>query len=162
MDKSTGAVTNIEDNGSGEPCDGLLNTNCAPVNGLAVEPWNTRCIAVAVGMVHFDSRGSVLEICDSKIRRLYFKSFGEKYKNGSGPTTAFFGLAARTDGLWATGIDGIYQIGSHGTAKIQALPKFNRIGGIAVSFTALDFVLVMTDINQRRSLSGSVPLLVPR
>jgi hypothetical protein len=36
------------------------------------------------------------------------------------------------------------------------------IGGIKISFDLPRFVLVLTNINQRRCVSGAVPLLAPR
>jgi hypothetical protein len=44
----------------------------------------------------------------------------------------------------------------------EPLPKFRDVGGIKVSFDIAGFVLVLTDVNSRKSVSGSVPLLVPR
>jgi hypothetical protein len=73
----------------------------------------------------------------------------------------FFGVRAIGGDLWAIGTDGIYQIGADGVAKITALPPFRRIGNVSVSFALPEFVLVLTNVNQRRSVSGSVPMMVP-
>ncbi len=104
------------------------------------------------------------------MRRLYLKPHGkqppetEETRNRDEPfsTVAFFGLTRRADKLWAVGTDGLYQIGSDGAAQSAPLPKFKQIGGLSVSFDLPDIVLLLTNINQRRALSGSVPILVPR
>jgi len=45
---------------------------------------------------------------------------------------------------------------------VAPLPTFRQVGGVSVSFDVPDFVVVLTDVNQRRSMGGSVPLLVAR
>jgi hypothetical protein len=170
VNRTTGAVTAIERNSSGELCGGPLNTDCDPVNGLALEPWNANCVAAAVGLVHMSPHGRIVEVCNNDVRRLYFKAYGDQPPNSGGnskndepfSTVAFFGLAAGRDSLWATGIDGIYKLGEHGQAQIEPLPKFKEFGGVYASFSEPDMILVLTDINRRRSVSGSVPLLLPR
>jgi hypothetical protein len=99
--------------------------------------------------------------------RLYYKSYGDNRSSNRSKddepfsTVAFSGLTREGDRLWAVGIDGIYAIGPGGTALIP-LPHFKDTGGMAVSFDLPHFVLVLTNVNQRRSISEAVPLLVPR
>jgi hypothetical protein len=162
IDRKTGAVAAIESNESGVLCGGPLNTDCDPVNGIATMPWNPDCVAVAIGLVHFDSRGRIVEVCGSRVRRLYFKPRLWPLFREIPTTVAFFGLVRRHEMLWAVGIDGIYQIGPDGAAPPEPLPAFKNIGGIGVSFDVPNVVLVLTSINRRFSMSGSVPMLVPR
>jgi hypothetical protein len=42
------------------------------------------------------------------------------------------------------------------------LPQWTDFGGIYASFDLPDFVIVLTSINRKNSISGSTPLLVPR
>jgi len=170
IDRKTGEVWAIERNTSGELCGGPLNTECDPVNDIAAEPWKPECIAVAVGLVHFAPHGRIVEVCGDTVRRLYVKPYGKqppenevtrKYDEPFS-TVAFFGLKRRAGTLWAVGIDGIYRIGPEGVTQSAPLPKFKQIGGLSVSFDLPDVVVVLTDINQRLSISGSVPILMPR
>ena len=62
----------------------------------------------------------------------------------------------------ASGIDGIYRIGQDGDAQLAALPTFKRVGSVFVSFDFPRLVLVLTDVNRRHSISGSVPIIAPR
>jgi len=45
---------------------------------------------------------------------------------------------------------------------MSAFGDFKVIDGIRVNFDSPDFVLVLTQVNQRRSVGGAVPMLVPR
>lgn len=172
--RKTGAVTVIERNKSGALCGGPLNTQCDPVTGIATEPWKPDCVAAAVGLVHFLPHGRVVEVCGDEVRRLYVKPYGQQrpdnektrqYGRGDGEprsSVAFFGLAQSGSTLLAIGIDGIYEIRPDGTAQMNPLPAFKEIAGVSVSFENPATILVRTNINQRLSLSGSVPILVPR
>ncbi len=169
IDRRSGRVKVIERNMSGSLCGGPLNTACDPVNGIASEPWKPECVAVAIGLVHFEPHGRIVEVCGDQVQRLYFKPYGQQAsgaseKEGDEPfrTVAFFGLTRVGDALWAVGLDGIYRIEASGAARSIPLPAFKTIGDICVSFAIPQFVLVLTNVNQRRSISGSVPMLVAR
>ena len=74
----------------------------------------------------------------------------------------FFGLAQSDGKILAIGIDGIYEIQPDGRAEMNPLAAFKQIAGVSVSFEIPAVVLVRTNINLRLSMSGSVPMLVPR
>jgi hypothetical protein len=169
ISEKTGEIAVIEQNESGKLCGGLLNSACDPVNGIAAEPWDTDCFVVAVGLVHMLMKGGIVEVCGKDVRPLYTKTYvsnrwGNLPKGRKPPpeTVAFFGITSGAGALWAVGIDGLYEIDRSGKAVITPLPHFKTVGDIQVSFGHPDLILVMTDVNQRHSLSGSVPMLVPR
>lgn len=170
IDRRTGKVSVVERNLTGELCGGPLNSGCDPVNAIASQPGRPDCVVAAVGLVHFSPRGRLVEVCGDRVRRLYFKPYGdsspEHVKRGKGDepfeTVAFFGLVREGETLWAAGIDGIYRLERGDVAFYAPLPTFKRVGGFHVSFALPRLVLVLTSVNQRRSISGSVPMLVPR
>lgn len=170
IDRKSGKITKVERNATGELCAGPLNSRCDPVNGIAAEPWKPDCVALAVGLVHFEPRGRIVEVCGDSVQQLYSKRYAVEDSSDQTagtsderfPTVAFFGLTRQGDALWAAGIDGIYRIDAAGVAQSTPLPVFEEIGGIRVSFDSPHFVLVRTSVNQRRSISGSVPMIVPR
>lgn len=169
IDKDSGEVVTVEKNASGELCGGPLNPACDPVNGIAAEPWNNRCLAVAVGLVHMMVQGRIVEVCGDAIRTLYTKSIKSSFlaglsqdRNQPQDSVAFFGLTSRGGTLWAVGTDGLYQIDRRGVASMTPLPHFKTVGGINVSFDIPGLVLVMTSANERHSVSGRVPMLVVR
>lgn len=105
IDRLTGNVTTIERKGT-DICSGPLNADCDPVNGVVAEPWNSRCLAVAVGLIHMMAHGRIVQVCGTDIRELYAKpyasSFGTEFfrKTRSKETTPFFGLIASGGSLW--------------------------------------------------------------
>ncbi|WP_441233205.1 hypothetical protein [Bradyrhizobium sp. 930_D9_N1_4] len=168
IDRRSGAITVVERNATGELCGGPLNTECDPVNGIAAVPWKPDCIIAAVGLLHFSPVGRLVEICGDKIELLYERSVrNDRAASRSGTSerydkVAFFGLTRQDDELWAVGTDGLHVIGAGGVSRIAPLPKFMDFGGVRISFEAPHLVLVLTNINQRHSVSGAVPILVPR
>jgi hypothetical protein len=165
VDLRTGLVTAVERRTNGL-CGGPLNSACDPVHGIAAEPWKPGCVVAAIGLIHMRSHGRLVEICDNDVRTLVSRRYktgtseGREERNDIG-TVAFFGLA-RSDGvLVAAGIDGVYRVSAQGFES-KPLPPFKDVGGIKVSFDVPGVVLVLTDVNARHSLSGSVPLIVSR
>ncbi|MCX7362741.1 MAG: hypothetical protein NTV97_12900 [Alphaproteobacteria bacterium] len=167
IDRRTGKVTVIGEVASGGLCAGLLNPDCEPVNGIAPVPWKPGCIAVAVGLVHFGPKGRLVEVCGDQVETLYSKPIdiilvpGVRPKLGTG-TIAYFGISRDRERLKVVGVDGQYTVGRGGVTDFSPLPDFKTIGNIGVSFEVPNFVLVLTGINQRHSIGGEVPLLVPR
>lgn len=169
VDRRTGEVVTLARNTSGDVCGGPLNTSCDPVNGLAVEPGKPDCVVAALGLIHMASQGRLVEVCGERISRLYQAPCPSE---GGAPETApvrgepycsaaFFGLARTGDTLRAVAVDGIHTIEGR-SARRQPLPKFREYGPFAVSFDIPEAVLVFTDANRRRSVSGATPLLVSR
>jgi hypothetical protein len=178
IDRRTGRVETIERNATGSLCGGPLNTGCDPVNGLAVVPWKPTCIAAAIGLVHFFPSGRIVEVCGRDVELLYEKGLKSEPWNGnaSQPKDAskpaadgewiesvpFFGLASTTTTLVGAGGDGIYRIEAGGKVRTTPFPEWKNFDGIYASFEIPDFVIVLTQLNRRASVSGSAPLIVPR
>ncbi len=157
IDRQTGEVETVERKSSGDLCAGPLNTECDPVNGVAPIPWQENCVAAAVGLVHMSAHGRILKICDGKVEVLF-----EPPASKQGDTDAMFGLVRTGESLLASGVEKLYRLDAKGEAKIVAMPKFESYGAFQVSFDLPGVVLVLTDVNQRRSVSGSTPILVAR
>lgn len=163
-----GIATSIVKNNSGDPCRGTLNIVCDPVNGIVSSPWKPGCLVAAVGMVHFMSHGDIVEVCGNEVRRLYFKAldpqppYGKSDDGEPASTIAFFGLARTGNTVWGIGIDGLYRFDGSREPQFHPLPKFENRGSYRVSFEIPGVALVLTDVNQRRSMSGSVPIMAVR
>jgi hypothetical protein len=169
IDRRTGRVTVVERNASGGPCDGPLNTNCDPINGIQREPWRPDCVAATVGLVHMRPHGRLIEVCGDRVSQLYFKPFTptsiRHHPNVKGETVgtvAFYGLIRSGDELLAAGIDGLYRVHDGKVVDVAPMPVFKPIGGVGVSFDHPAAVLLFTTIDQRNALSGLTPMLVPR
>lgn len=168
VDRRTGRVSYIESR-TRELCGGVLNGDCDPVNGIVPAPWNKDCVVIAIGLVHFLAQGRIDEVCGDRVRELYSKAYPVKglpppATRGDKPaaTVAFFGLASIHGQVLAVGLDGLYRLSEDGAAFLTPLPEFEKVGNIRVSFALPDVVLVLTEANERHSISGSVPMLVPR
>jgi hypothetical protein len=169
IDRQTGAVNVIARNSSGALCDGPLNTKCDPVTGIASDPWNAGCVVIAIGLEHFISHGRIDEVCGNSVRSVYYKkhvaTIRPDCKQPSGEpceTVAFFGVVRQGNEILAVGNGGLYRIQRVGSANYSRLPKFVAAGQIYLSYDIPGLILVLTDVNERRSMSGSVPLLVTR
>jgi hypothetical protein len=168
ISRSDGTVQTIERNQSGQLCGGPLNTDCDPVNGIVAAPWNSSCVVAAIGFVHMMSHGRIVEVCGNNVRRLYYKALdpqpprNELDEGEPASTVAFFGLTRSGNTWWAVGLNGLYRFDGVRGPEFSPLPEFENKGGFWVSFDLPGFVLVLTDVNQRRSMSGSVPIMIPR
>ncbi len=167
ISRGTGKVEIIEWNRSGDLCGGPLNSGCDPVNGIVASPRDPSCVVAAIGLVHMSSHGRIVEVCGSRVRRLYFKPLDPQPPHGTlddgepSSTVAFYGLARADDTLWSVGIDGIYRF-SGARVEVTPLPQFQNRGAYLVSFDVPGIALVMTDANQRAAMSGSVPIMAIR
>jgi hypothetical protein len=165
IDRRTGRIETVERATSS--CGGPLNTDCDPVNGIADIPWRPNCIAVAIGLIHFESKGRLTSVCGSRIEQMYAAAHGggsgeEEAQDGDFGSVAFFGLAAVGNRLLAVGDDGLYRLGPAGKPDFQDWPRFKKVGGVLVSFALPDAILVVTEVNRRLSVSGGAPMLVVR
>jgi hypothetical protein len=159
IDRKTGDVTAIESNESGDLCGGPLNAECDPVTGIETIPWKPDCVAVAIGLSHFLTHGSIVEVCDDRVRRLYSKPRTSRLDPRVESSVPFYGLIRRNETLWAVGIDEIYEIEPDGTVRSAPPPAFKQAGEFIVSFDLPHVVLVVGNVP---SVGGGIPILVPR
>jgi hypothetical protein len=171
IDRRSGAVTIVERNGTGDLCDGPLNTACDPVNGIATIPWRPQCVAAAIGLIHMEAHGRIASICPDGVNQLFVAADAvdpsnaaeaEQAAKGGYGAVAFFGLAATQDALIAAGHNGLYRIDARGAGARQPWPRFTEVDGILVSFALPNLVLVMSELNRRASVSGVAPLMAVR
>jgi hypothetical protein len=170
IDPRTGAVVTIARNATDDLCDGPLNTDCDPVQGLAAIPWRPDCIAAAIGLIHMMAHGRIASVCPGgAVEQLYAASDGSEGREdreseaaaGRYGAVAFFGIAAVGPELIAVGHNGLHRIGAN-DGTLQRWPRFVEVDGVYVSFGLPGLVLVLTQINRRASMSGAAPMLVPR
>jgi hypothetical protein len=163
IERSTGRVAMIERADNADPCGTPLDSRCDPVNGLIASPRNPDCVMAAIGLVHFLPSGRIVEICGDAVELVFSREYRPDPANAEPyGEIAFFGVAPSGDGIVAAGIDGIYRLTSSGEFVRRETPTWRRYGSVRVSYEDPEVILVMTDINQRASVSGSTPILVPR
>lgn len=172
VDRRTGEVTVPQRNTSGDLCGGPLNPECDPVTGVVPSAEKSGCVVAVVGLSHMRVRGRIIEVCGDRVERLYVGpcpydlSKDQLARNGRDDgilcSEAFSGVMQKGDALVAVSASGVSIIDKTGVAVRTPLPKLTDYGPFAVSFDSPDVVLVSSSANQRRSLSGDVPLLVAR
>jgi hypothetical protein len=77
IDRGTGQIAAIEGKATGKFCRDSLDTNCDPINGIAIEPWNPACMLIAVGVVHFGPFGRIAEVRGDSVRTFFSKPYEE-------------------------------------------------------------------------------------
>jgi hypothetical protein len=165
----TGKVVDIEST-TDRAHGNLLNSGYDPVNGIVDEPGKPGCVLAAVGLVHIMAHGRIIEVCGTEVKRAVWrpapaKAFevdGKKLDPDYDTGSAVFGLISVGDQVWASSTSGMISIGRNGAPEESPLPKFKLYGSVYASFEVPHIVLVLTEINRRRSVSGAVPLLVAR
>jgi hypothetical protein len=169
IDPRTGRVTLLEQSVPGRPCLGLLAPSCDPVQAIVTTPWDPACVAVAVGTVHRQTHGRIVEVCGNTLRRLYVLRAGpaspREKVDALEPalTVAFMGLGVTGDELVAVSSDGgLHRIARDGSAQLQPPAAYHRMADVSVSFDVPDVVLVLTDVFRHDALGGGLPMLIPR
>lgn len=134
------------------------------VNAIVDDPWKPGCLVVAQGLMHFMPDGRLLEVCGDAVDTLYTAKI--PLKDAKGGTfmadEAFFGLAVDQGGVLAVADSGMYRLDALRHASVVALPAFQDLDGISLSFELPGQILVLTSVNQRHSISGMTPMLVQR
>jgi hypothetical protein len=167
---SGGAGQLIDAPDAQELCGGVLNSDCGPVTGLAADPFRPDCILAATGLVHFVPHGSVVRICGESISLAYAKpytldpnwKFDPEDGIGTHPSVAFYSLAGDGAEAWAVANDGIYRFGNGLEPEFSPFPRSFVFPKSGVDWSSPDFVLVLTTMNQRFSVSGGSLILVQR
>lgn len=144
IDLATGQVQTIFKEVWPGICSGPLSKDCDAIFAMAPSPWNRDCIVVAAGSMPTIVKGRLLEVCGTRVTRLYFRRLDDDelwsmIKNdrmeGGEPalTVGYFGLAPGNGELLALGYDGIYRFQEPATPQISPLPKPENVGGFGVA-----------------------------
>jgi hypothetical protein len=165
-----GAAEAIDGSAPEELCGGILNTACDPVTGLAPDPKQPDCVLASIGLVHFLSRGSVARACAGKPTIAYAKPytietgwrFDPQKIEKSFSSVPFFSMSNAAKGTWAVGNDGIYAFGEDTIPVFKPFSAVYHLPSNGIDWSNPEFVLLMTNKNQRHSISGNSLILVPR
>lgn len=160
VDRRTGRITTIDKD---KGCGGVLRPSCLPVNAIAVLPWKPDCVAVALGLVHMQAKGRVVEVCGDEPKLLYSRTLDLDSQAVAAKlvyTDPIFGLIRDGDSLLAAGGEGLYRIDKNGGVHQLPQPQYKEIAGVYVSFDVPGAVIILTEINRQRSVSGASPILL--
>lgn len=165
IEGETGAVSDIESTEQGPDKEGLLSESLDPVTGLLADPDDGDCVLAATGLSHMGmANGRLLKVCRGRVGLALEIPFAIEINNRSIPQSMpFFGMAAGRSGeVWLVTYGALYRLSSpvdaHPT-KIE-LPPLTRFGGLYMNRDTAGVVILRTDVNWARSVSGYTPLVV--
>lgn len=159
IDQRTGEVRTLERNESDKLCGGPLNSQCHPVTGIAASPGRPACVVVAIGLIHMSGTGALVEVCGERISALHQERCSDD-RTLAECSRPFFGLISEGDALLAVAPDKLVRLEAAGRAATIPLPEFQTYGPFQISFGP-SYSLVRSNANQRHSVSGSTPMIVP-
>jgi hypothetical protein len=137
------------------------------VGAIAEEPWNSECVVAAVGVVHFEPHGRIVEVCGTmsagcisnptESRRVIFQlgaltSLSRRWRSSdwrAAATRCWHRAPAVSTALIMKGV-----------TDDRAASPFKNVSGFFVSFEIPGVVAVM--IAPRDSVNGGAPILVLR
>ena len=155
IDPNTGAVQVISSETWPGICSGPLSADCDSVFALAPSPWRADCIVAAVGSLHLTVNGRLLEVCDTRVTRLYFRRLDNddmwdwiKHDPmiGGEPalTVGFYGFARHGGELVALGFDGIYRFAVPTKPQIAPLPRPDNMSGFGIAEVLPEIYIVQS------------------
>ncbi|MCA1593556.1 MAG: hypothetical protein LC754_13085 [Acidobacteria bacterium] len=165
-------IEKVERKDKDDICAGPLNSECDPVTGVIRDPENPTCVIASIGLRHFLETGRLVRVCHESVAVVFRKHYNpdetgqgtavrstERVKSERYSTEAIFDLVPGARDYWAVTGRGIYYFKSGEKETFYAMPKLRELSGIALSDDIPGLVIVSTDINWARSLSGYTPLL---
>jgi len=164
----SGEVKQLKKVGKPKSCEGPLNPECDPVTGVIRDPENPSCVIASIGLRHFLEHGRLVRVCNQSISVVFSKSYrdisSKKDANVDtvfvdNSTEAIFDLVAEGQGYWAVTGRGIYHFTLNSEPTFQKLPNLVNRSGLHMSDAIPNVIVVSTDINWARSLSGHTPLI---
>ena len=157
IDLATGRVTTLQ--GIDDPVTGLVADREAPP-----------CLFASLGVSHLGLwRGRVVRICGDRLETVLEvpvlpigkrieRALSSRARQFPPDTEPVFGLAPAPGGFWAVTPRSLYHW-QRGELERWRRPGFEDAHGLAVSTALPDVVLVATDANATRSVSGYTPLV---
>lgn len=165
---ASGQVNGLEQKDKPDLCAGPLNSACDPVTGVIRDPADRSCVIASIGLRHFLEHGRLIRVCEKTVSVAFSKSYQRTPENkaeGSDKkfidqsTEAIFDLVPGENDYWAVTGRGVYHFTPGSEPKFHALPKLRSVSGITLSDEIANIIVVSTDINWAKSLSGYTPLI---
>lgn len=156
----TGVSRYVERRDNG--CDGPLNRECNPVTAVILDPNDGRCVIASIGLRHVMELGRVLRVCGTRL------SVVAELPCPGRPAAehcslGMFGLARDgRSGFWAVSGSTLYHFRGDTIDQQVPIPKFQNRAGLAYSEAIPGLLVLSTDINWRKSVSGPTPLIGSR
>lgn len=174
-----GSAQNVEKKTAGNICFRPLDSQCDPVTAVVKDAENEDAVLAAVGLRHFSEQGRIVKVSGGSVEVVFNKTYkydeksrkvvpsnpcgGENEPNNldNFESEGVFGMQSAGAGdVWIVTGRAIYKLAGGKIANCSPLPqKFENVDGIAVNQSVPGVVLIGTDINWAKSLSGTTPLV---
>jgi hypothetical protein len=162
----SGEVKGREQKDKPDPCAGPLNPDCDPVTGVIRDPADSSCVIASIGLRHFMEQGRLIRVCKESVSVVFSKSYAEEDKTKSADqqfeehsTEAIFDLVPGENDYWAVTGRRVYHFTPGSEPTFHAIPKLRTLSGINLNDEITNIIVVSTDINWAKSLSGYTPLI---
>ena len=143
-------------------CEGPLNSACNPVTAVIPDPTDGRCVIASIGLRHIVLElGRVLRVCGTSVSVISELPCARQPPNGH-CSLGIFGLARDSTGFWTVSGGALYHFRGDTIDQHESIPKLQHRAGIAYSEAIPGLLIVSTDINWRKSVSGPTPLIGSR
>jgi hypothetical protein len=180
IDLADGGFEVVEKKTQGEICQLPLDSKCDPVTAVVSDPADPQSVLAAVGLRHFSESGRVLKVKQKDVSVVFNKPYAydmERAKtlpenpcDGANETRQIgwesegvFGMQVAGNRLWLVTGRAVYELSGTNLESCAPLPeKLDDIDGLFVSEAVSGVVLVGTNINQAKSISGTTPLIAVR
>lgn len=144
VDTSTGAISFVREPG-GDPCQGRLNPDCAPIVGVISDPEREGCVLVGASLAHLSGRyGEVLRVCGYVITPVFadpLPVIPNSLEFRAGRTWPFDSLVGVKEGWVAVGQDRFAR-SANGVVAMHDTPSLRAWAGLQISDEIDDVIFV--------------------
>lgn len=138
-----------------------------PVTAMVADPERPGCAIASMGVSHIGDSGEIDRICGRRLERVLVvpatvpprAAPGEAQEINLDTAEPFWGLAITRGVVWTVGSLGLRRLDRLNDEPVQ-FPQLAEVGGIPMSFAAPGLLILQTDLNAERSLSGETPLMI--
>jgi hypothetical protein len=178
IDLTDGSLINIEKKTVGKICFRPLYTGCDPVTSVVKDAENPNSVLASIGLRHFSEQGRVVRVSADDVSVAFNKIYKSDLESDkiepANPcegknepdnlenftSEGVFGMQSDGRSVWLVTGRAIYKFGAGSIETCAKLPdKFENVDGIGISEKVAGVILVGTDINWAKSLSGMTPLI---
>jgi hypothetical protein len=173
-----GGIKSIEKKTAGKICFRPLDAACDPITSVVRDIENPNAVLAGIALSHFSQQGRVVKVSGENVSVVFNKiyKFDQKTdkvipgnpcdgKNESDNLESWesegvFGMQSDGKSVWLVTGRAIYKLAGGSVESCAELSgKFEDVDGLGISQAVAGIVLVGTDINWAKSLSGTTPLI---
>lgn len=168
----------VEKKSHGKICFKPLDQQCDPVTSIVKDSENPNAVLAGIGLRHFSEHGRIVKVAAGDVSVVFNKTYSYDEKSRklvpenpcdgknepenleSDGSEGVFGMQSDGQSVWLVTGRAVYKLAGGKLETCSPMPeKLEQVDGIAVSEEIQGIILVGTDINWEKSLSGTTPLI---